>query len=267
MVGPPPVATGHPTPRGAAPPPPRLRLSVLGPVATADLLTIHHETHGHPTQPPAQAPGSPHDETPPQAAEAAVRQPDRTHPQPPAPAGRHVRLTILGHPTVYPDDSDVALRLPRSAAAPVLVFLALHPTGASTGQLSAALWPHLHPHRTADRLYTAMSTLRRVLDPAAHGPTMIRAGDRYQLNPHHIDVDLWNLHAAVHRAATATDPTDRTQAAHDIITLYQADLAPHWPWPWLDAPREQTRRHLADAYATLAAQPIGPAAGQSVARH
>jgi two-component SAPR family response regulator len=157
-------------------------------------------------------------------------------------------------PAVYRAPEGTALHLPRTAALPVLIFLALHPPGAATQDLSKALWPQLHPNTTADRIYTTMGTLKQVLNPAAGGPIVIRDGDRYRLNPHHIEVDLWQLHAAVHAAAAATAAATRADALRQIVDLYHGDLADGWTWSWLDPPREATRRYFMDARAALAAE-------------
>ena len=81
---------------------------------------------------------------------------------------------------------------------------------------------------------------------------LIREGERYRLNSHHLEVDLWALHTGVEHAAIAHDPTVRTAALATIIRLYTGELAAGQPWPWLDPFREATRRHVIDAYAALA---------------
>jgi hypothetical protein len=244
---------GRSTPGGQA-----MRLSVLDAIAATDLLTVYREAHARPAT--TSAAHTQLRDTP--KAPAPLRQPDPPRQRPSAPtpaaAGRstasHVRLTALGTPAVYPATEDTALHLPRTAALPVLVFLALHPSGAATQDLSKALWPQLHPNTTADRVYTIMGTLKQILNPAAGGPIVIRDGDRYRLNPHHVEVDLWQLRAAVHAAATATNDAARSDALRQIVDLYHGDLADGWTWSWLDPPREATRRYLIDARAALAAE-------------
>ncbi len=175
---------------------------------------------------------------------------DRDGSRPAAP----LRLRLLGGAALYRTaDPGSPLRLGRSAALQVLVFLALHPDGATSHDLAAALWPGVRP-RPTDRVYTAASTLRtalaRVTD--ADVEVLTRNEERYQLNHHLLQVDLWTLHTAVDLAAAAGDPATRTEALRTIIRCYTGELAAGRLWLWIGPYREATRRHVIDAYTTLA---------------
>jgi hypothetical protein len=231
-----------------------VRVSVLDAAATVDLLTVYREAHPRPSpraQPPEIHPGPVREDPVP-----APGNPDGA-PKPTAAASATtggIWLQVLGEPAVYPRACTTPVRLPRSAALAILVFLALHPDGATTSDLTTALWPQLHPNTTANRLYTTMSSTRKILDPLAGGPTIVHLGDRYRLNPNQVDVDLWRLHTAINQAAATTDPTTHTDALRRVVNGYTGDLAAGWAWPWLDPHREATRRHVVDASAALAAQ-------------
>jgi DNA-binding SARP family transcriptional activator len=238
-----------------------LRLSVLTSTATTDLLGLFREARSART-PPAAAPipsprrpgdegdgptvaGQHHDDAP-----AAVTASTSGHP----PVKPRLRLRVLGAPSIHDAGATgAALHLRRSAAVQLLVFLAVHRDGATTGQLAAALWPGLRPHVAVDRFHTPHSSLRTALRRAAGVHVLVRDGDRYRLDDQHLDVDLWRLHAAVNDAATALDPADRQRALQAAGDAYTGDLAAGRHWPWLAAPREAARRHAIDAYATLAA--------------
>jgi hypothetical protein len=228
---------------------PVARLSVLNTTATGDLLTLYRDAHQPATLSPHACPAPPRRPVSHDHPSVAPTGPSPHTSNPWFPADTRVRLRVLGHPAVYPAASTTPIRLPRSAALPILVLLALYPDGLTTTDVTTTLWPQLHSHTTASRVYTTINTLRRTLDPIAGGPTVVRAADRYRLNPHHVDVDLWKLHTAVNHAAHS--PTDRSQALQQIIDTYTGDLADGWPWPWLDAHREAVRRHLLDAHAAL----------------
>jgi two-component SAPR family response regulator len=157
------------------------------------------------------------------------------------------------------------VRWGRSAALQVLVFLAVHPAGATSTELAKMLWPQLHPGTTTNRVYNIMRAVHEALDEAADGPTIVRAGHRYRLNPLHVDVDLWRLREAV-RAAAGPEPPSRPVALRRVIDAYTGDLADGWPWPWLDPHREATRRQILDAYTTLAAAQSDPAAARQLLR-
>jgi two-component SAPR family response regulator len=85
----------------------------------------------------------------------------------------------------------------------------------------------------------------------------VRAGDRYRLNPQHVEVDLWRLREAV-QAAASPEPASRVAGLRRVIDAYTGDLADGWPWPWLDPHREAARRQVLDAYTTLAAAQSDP---------
>src|SRR6266545_4280922 len=255
------------------------RLCVLSATAATDLLTLQAQARPdrfqlHPTSEAPRASG----QAPPAGQPAAITTGSDT---PPAadrrtgvdaagPAGvstvlvdgdrdgrraaAPLRLRLLGGAALYrSDDLGSPLRLGRSAALQVLVFLALHPDGATSHDLAAALWPGVRP-RPTDRVYTAASTLRtalaRVTD--ADVEVLTRNEERYQLNHHLLQVDLWTLHTAVDLAAAAGDPATRTEALRTIIRCYTGELAAGRLWLWIGPYREATRRHVIDAYTTLA---------------
>jgi DNA-binding SARP family transcriptional activator len=171
-----------------------------------------------------------------------------------APALDRVRLTVLGPPAVYRPGENQPVRWARSAALQVLVFLAVHPAGATSTQLAGMLWPQLHRGTTTKRVYNITTSVREALDDAAGGPIIVRAGDRYRLNPQHVDADLWQFHDAIRTASAGPDPATRAAGLRRVIDTYTGELADGWPWPWLDPHREATRRQILDAYTTLADQ-------------
>jgi DNA-binding SARP family transcriptional activator len=245
---------------------PPARLSVLGSAATGDLLAVYRQAHTPPPAPvtpgdtwetgvtapvrvPRQAPTAPAGQPTPAIASAATQ------------AGR-VRLAVLGPPAVYRPGETVPVRWARTAALPVLVFLAVQPAGATSTELAAMLWPQLPTHTTTNRVYNIMRTVHEALDDAADGPTIVRAGDRYRLNPQYVEVDLWRLREAI-QPAVGPDPADRPAGLRRVIDVYTGDLAHGWPWPWLAPHREATRRQVLDAYTALsAAQPDPASAGE-----
>jgi DNA-binding SARP family transcriptional activator len=219
-----------------------LRLCTLGTAAACDLLTVaalRYEETPH-TQDGA-------------ATRPTPRQPDTA--AGPAPREDHlpaVRVQLLGGLAVTSGGRPVPV--PRSAALQILVFLALHTDGATTEQLSAAVWPHLRPHAGAGRCYTAVSVLRTTLRTAAGGHDILtRVGHRYQLDHSAIDIDAVRLRRTVHRAATALLPAERDTLLRRIVDLYRGELAAGHPWPWLVPHREAVRRNVIDAYVSLAA--------------
>ncbi|SCL26441.1 Bacterial transcriptional activator domain [Micromonospora nigra] len=225
---------------------PRPRLCVLDQVAATDLLTII--AHPDPTPPALSAP-RPH--LPP-AMPPGPRLPRQTtrgkQPRPSTAPRQRLQLRILGEPTLLIDGEPLTIR--RSAALQILVYLATHPTGADTRQLTEAIWPGLPRRSPTGRLYTTLSDLRSSIRTATGLHVIDHTDDRYRLNPTHIDVDLWHLHAAIQRAAATV--TDTTTAWQTILDAYPADLAAGRTWPWLDPQREAIRRHVIDTCVALA---------------
>ncbi len=255
------------------------RLCVLSATAATDLLTLQAQARPdrfqlHPTSEAPRASG----QAPPAGQPAAITTGSDT---PPAadrrtgvdaagPAGvstvlvdgdrdgrraaAPLRLRLLGGAALYrSDDLGSPLRLGRSAALQVLVFLALHPDGATSHDLAAALWPGVRP-RPTDRVYTAASTLRTTLARLTDADVefLTRNVERYQLNRDLLRVDLWTLYTAVDLAAAARDPATRAEALRTIIRCYTGELAAGRLWSWIGPYREATRRHVIDAYTTLA---------------
>jgi DNA-binding SARP family transcriptional activator len=221
------------------------RLSALPAQAARDILTMR--TLADPTAAiaPAAVPASAnqpvragrwHAETAPAAATAPV-----------------LRVRLLGGFDVHTvAGGPVRVERRRRAALQILVFLALHPDGASSADLAAALWPGEHP-RPVERVYNPASRLRAALQHATDRDVLTRAGEAYRLDPRHLDVDVWRLHTALTAARTATDPGTRMQALSVVVDIYGGELAAGREWPWIIPHRDVLRRRVTDAYTTLAA--------------
>lgn len=216
------------------------RLCVLSPGAAVDILTVTALATPTPTfaatvdpQPTAHPPT-----TTPHGHDTA----SGNHP------GLH--LQVLGHPQLT--HNGVPLPVRRSAAWQALILLTLHPAGATARELIEALWPTLHPHTITQRLYTTISELRTTLRTATGHPVIRRHDDRYSLDRHHIDADVWQLQTAIQHLADSPTPTHRRAALQAVIRAYTGELAAGMPWPWLHVHREVLRRHSIDAYAELA---------------
>ncbi|WP_233512238.1 AfsR/SARP family transcriptional regulator [Micromonospora deserti] len=222
------------------------RLCVLDQTAATDLLTIialPDPAPPDPTTPRSSLPraGSPDPRLPRQATRHEPRL------QPHVPRQRPY-LRVLGDPQLLIDGEPLAIR--RSAALQILVYLATHPTGADTAQLTDAIWPGLPRRSLTGRLYTALSDLRGTIRAACGLHVIDHVDDRYRLNPAHVDVDLWHLDAAIDHAATTRINTSTAWQA--VLDAYPADLAATRTWPWLDPIREATRRRILDICVSLA---------------
>ncbi|SCF42764.1 DNA-binding transcriptional activator of the SARP family [Micromonospora matsumotoense] len=213
------------------------RLCVLTATAALDLLAVLAPTRAPTAVIPRQRPAEP------------------TPPPEPAPA-KTFALHVLGTPILRAQGQPIIIR--RSAALQILVALAVHPAGLATRDLATMIWPGLAPHTVNRRLYTTLSDLRKDITTSGHPHPIDHTDDRYHLNHQQIDVDLWQLHAAIaHAATTVTHPTHAYQT---IIDHYTGDIAVNHSWPWLDPIRESTRRHVIDSHTALARDAADPTA-------
>ncbi|MEU8158829.1 hypothetical protein [Micromonospora parva] len=244
--------THHQDSSGSAGP----RMCVLTQVTVTDLLTVIAH--------PGTAPPEPGTSGPSRNPALAGRSPQweataQDHPVRSGNDTRRLQLRVLGEPTLLLDGHPVEIR--RTAALQVLVFLAAHPDGADTRQLTDAIWPGLPRRSLTGRLYTTLSDLRATIRSTA-GVTLIEhSDDRYRLDSTGVTVDLWHFHHAVRDATTAVATDATTWKA--VIDAYPADLAARRTWPWLVPIREATRRHVIDAHAALAS--ASPDARQALA--
>ncbi|MCW6004282.1 hypothetical protein K1W54_06760 [Micromonospora sp. CPCC 205371] len=182
--------------------------------------------------------------------------PTQPRPVPVVPAaadrpGAPIRLRLLGGVGVTVNGQPVPIS--RTAAVQILTFLALHPAGATTAQLTAAVWPHLRPHAAAGGFHTTISHLRKILREATGGREVItRTGEQYVLDHTAVHTDVGQLLAAAGQAVTAPSPAERDTALRGLIDLYRGELAAGHDWQWLAPLREAVRRQVIDAYTTLA---------------
>ncbi|WP_341718818.1 BTAD domain-containing putative transcriptional regulator [Micromonospora sp. FIMYZ51] len=223
------------------------RLCVLDQVAATDLLAIIALPDPAPPDPAISGSLLPHAGSP---DLRLPRQATGHEPRLQCPTSRQrLHLRVLGDPQLLVDGEPLAIR--RTAALQILVYLATHPAGADTAQLTDAIWPGLPRRSLTGRLYTALSDLRGTIRAASGLHAIDHVDNRYRLNAAHVDVDLWHLNAAIHHAATST-LTNTHPAWQAVLDAYPADLAEARTWPWLDPIREATRRQIIDLCVSLA---------------
>lgn len=66
-------------------------------------------------------------------------------------------------------------------------------------------------------------------------------------------MDLWQLRLAERAQQRATTNDERMAAWRDLVALYHGDLAAGMSAPWVEGPRETTRRKAIDALSGMAA--------------
>jgi two-component SAPR family response regulator len=217
---------------GTSLPEPR-RLCTLDLQAATDLLALVRARH---------APAPPADIRRP-TGNAVPRRPEPVY----AAAGH---LTLLGGCELTVSGTPVRLR--RTAALQILAYLAVHPRGATRAELTQAVWPHLPAATIAGRLHTTLTDLRKQLHPLLRDEPVTRHEDRYQLNTRAIGTDLQTWTAAADALTHAVGTTAQQGACRALLEQYRGHLADGHTWPWLTPAREQIRRTVIEACATLA---------------
>ncbi|WP_238412894.1 BTAD domain-containing putative transcriptional regulator [Saccharothrix deserti] len=254
---------------GAAQPPADTELEILGstssPVSPPGLRLR--------PSPPAPARNEPAGEVTgnadtPDAAHAGNRV-DSHRPERPGGSGEDalvpLRISVLGPPRVWwrPEPAargdDIVEREITSEFQPrvreLLVFLALHPDGASREALIGALWAHSPLEKTTNAMNTSLSRLRRAVTAATDGALsdIVLVGEgRYRLDPDLVEVDYHRFAAAVATRRAAATEQDRVEAYRHIVDHYGGPLADGMSTEWIETAREAIRRDAIDAVAALA---------------
>lgn len=174
----------------------------------------------------------------------------------PAPAAaRPVVIRVLG-PLRITTTSGTEIRGGLRKARELLAFLAIHPEGVTGEGISADLWPESGPRYAASQRKLALRKAREMLRTATGQPAplfVILAGDRYQLDPALIEVDLWQFDAALDRARQDRSEEDQLAALREATALYQGPLVDGADYEWAERFAEPARRRAVDAIARIAA--------------
>jgi DNA-binding SARP family transcriptional activator len=273
-------ADGYPDTEGSG------RFSVLDTATARQFLGLTGEVHSAPatssSAPDAPAPVAEHprptdvaiDGPPPQDAVGAAAgdpprrsAPPRDQPVPPPTTGRpqrsnpeadeastttpRVHIRVLGRPTIdYDNPPKQALR---RRASELMVYLAVHRTGADLPDLKEAFWPDATNRRAGERLQTEVTDLRaRIRD--AYGrrdiEPVVNTGGRYHLNPDIVEVDWWTVQDAL--ATATTDTSCRRDQLRSAVAAFGGPLAEGCTYEWLPEVEEQVRRQGIIAYTQLA---------------
>jgi DNA-binding SARP family transcriptional activator len=190
---------------------------------------------------PAQAPPPPAAGSPPEAGEPS-----------PDPAGRPVRLSLLGPLRITAAGQEISGGLRK--ARELLAFLAVHPAGVTGEAISEALWPDADPARAAAQRNLALRKARDMLRTAT-GLTaplwIIHVAGRYRLDPTLVSTDLQAFTGALDQARHAA-PDARLAACRTAVALYRGPLADGTGYDWAEPYAETARRRALDAWTAIA---------------
>ncbi|MFB4302235.1 BTAD domain-containing putative transcriptional regulator [Actinomadura sp. NTSP31] len=217
--------------------------------ATDMLRTLRTATGNEPdlATPPASTDDAPEPEA----------QPGPAMVPPPRPSGeercRPVRLNVLGHVSLHTLDGPINTGL-RRRARDLLAYLSLHPDGVTRDQAIADLWPDESPGGVVAQFNTAVNNIRGVLrnTTGLEEPRYIlHSAGRYRIDSDVLDVDLWELMAALAAAGPGTDDDARAEALFRVGDLYTGEFASALDGVWAQTQREYLRRTVGDALAHL----------------
>jgi DNA-binding SARP family transcriptional activator len=201
------------------------------------------------------------------AVETAAQAADGTEPATPSQAAkpdpkpvrrRAVRVQLLGEPTILDRDGNPVNGL-RHHARELLIYLAVHRSGAELSQIMEAFWPTATVRRAGERLSTEAGNLRGRIRHAAGDKDdkdlqpVPNTGSRYHLNPDLLDIDVWRLIDTLRQAAATKDPAGRATLLRRAVDAHTGPLAEGHDYDWIEQPREQLRRHGIRARLDLAA--------------
>ena len=112
--------------------------------------------------------------------------------------------------------------------------------------LSTLLWPEHTPKAGRNSLNTALSSLRRQLEPPSVPAGSVIVTDYFSvwLNPDAVTTDVAGLEAALQSEKQASSDEERTQWLITAVELYRGELLPGFYDEWI----EQERTRLEEAY-------------------
>jgi len=151
-----------------------------------------------------------------------------------------LRVRALGTVEVERDGKPIDIGSPRE----LLLFLLLHPNGATKEQIGVALWPEADPTKLRNNFHVTVHRLRKVLGDAEW---VVARGESYVLKPG-IDFDAVTFEREAQAAIRARDAARLARA----VDLYRGDFfANANSGEWHLEVRDRLRDLYAHALATL----------------
>jgi predicted ATPase/DNA-binding SARP family transcriptional activator len=103
------------------------------------------------------------------------------------------------------------------------------------------LWPGCDPELGRDRLSTALSSLRRQLEPPDLPTHRVLIADRWEVgvNPDAVTTDVAEFEAAVAASARARSDLERSSLLEEAVEAYSGELLPGYVEEWVLQERER----------------------------
>ncbi|HEX2810471.1 MAG TPA: hypothetical protein VHN80_30275, partial [Kineosporiaceae bacterium] len=129
-------------------------------------------------------------------------------------------MRVLGCPALHDVDGGRVSGL-RESALELLVYLVVHRDGATLDSITQDVYGATTRQRAAERLSTDVANLRNrirhALDVGREVNPVVKARERYRLDPALLEVDWWQVQDACRRASAA-----RTDLAAQVVALRRA---------------------------------------------
>jgi two-component SAPR family response regulator len=159
-------------------------------------------------------------------------------------------VSVLGEPRIH--GADTAGEPLRAKARELLVYLTAVGGKASQHAILEDLLPDAPARKAPHRLHTYVYNLRRHLNHVGGAAEYLHhPGHQYVLNPDTLDVDLWQMRAALADAQAATDPAAKTAALRHAVSVYRGPLAAGCDYEWVEPHREAVRQQALNAHLAL----------------
>lgn len=218
------------------------QLPAAAPTAAAETQSLNDEKVPDEGKIPFFADGLEMDLDPGFAVEPDVEGDELSHP---------VVVRVLGGAVI--DGSDSAQPPLRAKSRELLVYLAARDGKAAQYAILEDLLPEAPRSKAPGRLHTYVYNLRQHLTSiGGEADYVAHPQGSYILNPHRLEIDLWQMHSAIARAAKAGTSDEKIAAWWQAIQCYRGPLADGYEYEWIESYRNGLHRQILDVYLALA---------------
>lgn len=158
--------------------------------------------------------------------------------------------------------NEVVTRFRTQKTGALLAYLALHSQRAhAREELADLFWPDIDPEAARANLRSALSSLRRQIEPPASvaaGAVLVTRGHfEVYLNAAAVDVDAVRFDRTLSAANRADTTKEKARLREEAVTLYRGPLLPGFYEPWALQERNRLAETLGHTLVELAAYYAG----------
>lgn len=170
------------------------------------------------------------------------------------PEGRAPRLTVFGPPQLLVEERPVPASVWRAQRAfHLLIYLILHPRGASKEELLEHFWPGRQLAAGKRNFHPTLSYVRKVLPRGREAP-ILRENEFYRYNPAYpLTCDAWDFERALEEARAAREPSARRRSLERAVKLANGRFLEGMYGRWAEDLESRMRDRLERAWLELGA--------------